>query len=429
MESEKERESLKIEMIEEIKDELIFYFREGIINTTSFFDFDDIKFNNINDILKIHFLLTEEVKNYVLQLDKNIRKIKNSTKLEKNLYQGEVRGSIDWNKTVEYRANTLFRDRTRFICDNVDKLYNTKENIILKKAISIIYNIIHLELGMDRFKKRDWYKNGEEFSHITSNIYNGNVYIKRIDISSVKITSKMIQDVLKSRNELYRYSAQILKLYYEIMSMNKKHINNLFSKTFIELKSVDEVFEFYCIFKYIRNKFDRSNIKYNIIDGEEKYLASLEDDEYLYKIYHDRIGTKYLKFNLAIDEMRNTSNIHLNKKIASLDRRNEISLSLEKDSISTNYWSGRPDLLIIKLDKKLKLISLEIGEVKHTNNINYMYQGLEELLEYMYLVRDSNLNYIEFSNITGVLFTNNIKLNRFDFDNVEIFNRDRIKKM
>lgn len=110
MESEKERESLKIEMIEEIKDELIFYFREGIINTTSFFDFDDIKFNNINDILKIHFLLTEEVKNYVLQLDKNIRKIKNSTKLEKNLYQGEVRGSIDWNKTVEYRANTLFRD-------------------------------------------------------------------------------------------------------------------------------------------------------------------------------------------------------------------------------------------------------------------------------------------------------------------------------
>ena len=145
MESEKERKSLKIEMIEEIKDELIFYFREGIINTTSFFDFDDIKFNNINDILKIHFLLTEEVKNYVLQLDKNIRKNKKYTKLEKNLYQGEVKGSIDWNKTVEYRANTLFKDRTRFICDNVDKLYNTKENIILKKAISIIYNIIHLE--------------------------------------------------------------------------------------------------------------------------------------------------------------------------------------------------------------------------------------------------------------------------------------------
>ena len=40
MEREKEKKSLKIEMIEEIKDELIFYFREGIINTTSFFDFE-----------------------------------------------------------------------------------------------------------------------------------------------------------------------------------------------------------------------------------------------------------------------------------------------------------------------------------------------------------------------------------------------------
>lgn len=414
---------LKMEMIEEIKEELIAYFRQGFINPTYFFEFDHIQFNGLYDILKIHFLLTKKVEKYIFQLDKNIRNIKNSTRLEKNLYHGEIRGSIDWNKTIEYRANTLYKDRSRFICDNVDKLYNTKENIILKKAMSIIYNLIHVELDMDRFKDRDWYKNGEKYSHIISNIYNSNVYIKRIDISKINITPKMIQDVLKSRNKLYRDSASIIKFYNDIMSMEKEHINNLFSETFIELKSIDEVFEFYCIFKYIRNKFDQSNIKYNIIDGDEKYLASLEDEEYIYKIYHNRTASKYLKFNIDIDELKNSNNIHVNKKIASLDRKNEIYNLLEGNSLSSSFWSGRPDLLILKLDKDFNLKELEIGEVKHTSNKDYMYQGLEELLDYMNLVRANKNSYIGEFDIKGILFVNYINLKKYDFQDIEILTR------
>lgn len=414
----------KKDMIGEIKEELIIYFREGFINPKSFFEFDNLKFNNIYDILKIHFILSKEVQDYVLGLEENIRNIKNSTKLKKIIFYGEVRGNIDWNRTMEYRANTLYKDRTRFVCDNVDKLYDTKENIILKKAVSIIYNIIHVELGMDRFIKQGWYKNGEKLSWIISNIYKGNIYIKRIDISNVNITDKMILDVSKSRNKLYRDSAMIVKLYRDIMALKEEHINDLFSETFIEMKSANEVFELYCIFKYMKKRFSITNLEYNIMDGREECLASLEDEEYIYKVYHNRTGSSYLNFRIGVSEVENNENIFLKKKVKSLKRKSEIYREIENKDISNIFWSGRPDLLILKIHKESETIPyIEIGEVKYTNDRVYMYRGLEELLEYIYFVKDRDYDYIEDIDIKGILFVDDIKLDKYNFNKIKIINR------
>lgn len=418
----------KKDMIEEIKEELIIYFREGFINPKSFFEFDKFRFNSIYDILKIHFILSEEVQDYVLGLEESIRGIKNSTKLDRSMFHGEVRGNIDWNRTMEYRANTLYNDRTKFICDNVDKLYDTKENIILKKAISIIYNIIHVELGMDRFIKQEWYKNGENLSHIISNIYRGNIYIKRIDISNVNITDKMVLDVSKSRNKLYRDSARIIKLYRDIMALKEEHLNALLSETFIDMKNENEVFELYCIFKYMRKRFSIGDVKYNVIDGREECLASLEDEDHIYKVYHNRKASSYLNFNVDISEVRNSENIFLKKKVKSLDRKSQIYRELEDKDISNIFWSGRPDLLILKIDKESESIDyIEIGEVKYTNEKTYMYQGLEELLEYIYFIKDRDSNYIENVDIKGILFVDYIELDKYDFGDIKIINRNSFK--
>lgn len=428
VEEKKSVKMTKEKMIEEIKEELIIYFREGLINPKSFFEFDGLRFNNIYDILKIHFLLTKEVQYYVLGLEKNIRNIKNSIKLEDNIFYGEVRGNINWNMTTKYRANTIYSDRSRFVCDNADKFYDTKENIILKKAISIIYNIIHIELGMDRFIKQGWYKNGEELSRIISNIYKGNIYVNRIDISNVNITDKMVFDVLRSRNKLYRDSAMIVKLYRDIMDLKEEHINALFSETFIDMKNENEVFELYCIFKYLRKRFPIEHVKYNVIDGREECLASLEDDDYMYKVYHNRKASNYLNFNIDISEVRNSENTFLKKKIKSLDRKSQIYRELENKDISNVFWSGRPDLIILKIDKESKdIVYIEIGEVKYTNDKIYMYQGLEELLEYIYLIKGRDYNYIENVDIKGILFVDNIKLDKYDFNDIKIINRNSFK--
>lgn len=416
----------KKDMIEEIKEDLIVYFRQGYINPKRFFEFDDFRFNDIHDILKIHFILTEEVQEYVLGSEKSIRNIKNSTKLEKNTFRGEIRGSIDWDKTIEYRMNTVYSDKSNFVCNNVDKLYSTKENIVLKSAVSIIYNIIHRQPGMDRFTDQLWYKNGELLSKIIFNIYKSNVYIKKIDISKVKLSDKMIFDVSKSRNKIYRDSAQIVKLYKDIMDLKKEHIRRLFEKTFIDMKDENEVFELYSIFKYLRTRFPL-DIKFNIIDGKEDCLANLEDKDYRYKIYHNETASEYLKFAIDISEVKNSKNIFVKKKIRSLKRKAEIYSEMEEKGISSSFWEGRPDLLLLRINKENDLIDyIEIGEAKYTNNKSYMYKGLEELLEYIYFIKDKEGKYIDDIEVKGILFVDNIRLPKYDFKDIEIINSSLI---
>lgn len=424
---EKQETSSKItkkDMIQAIKNELVIYFREGRLNPTSFFEFGDVKFSNIYDILKIHFILTQEVNEYVLGLEKNIRNIKSSTRLEKEIYRGQIRGSIDWNMTIKYRLNTIYKDKTKFACDNVDKFYNTKENAVLKSAIMTIYNIIYEGLGMERFNNQLWYKNGEKLSQIILDMNKSNIYIRKIDISKVTISDKMISDVSKNRNKIYRDSAKIIKLYRDIMNLKKEQIDNLFTNTFIEMKNESEVFELYCIIKYLRNNFPKESIRYNLVDGNEDCLAKFEDLNYNYTIYHNREGVNYLKFQIDISEVENNENIFLKKKIKSLEKKFEIYSILENKSISDVFWKGRPDLIILKINKNNdKIEEIEIGEVKYTNNRSYMYKGLEELLEYKHFIKYQNSNYIDNVRIKGILFVDNIDLTECDFDDVRIINR------
>ncbi len=414
----------KLEMIEEIKEELIIYFRKGIINPKTFFNIDENRFKNMKDILKIHFILSKEVSDYTLNLEKTIRNIKNSTRLDKKLFKGEVRGNIDWNKTIEYRSNRIEKDRSNFICDNIDKLYDIKENLILKKAISIIYNIIHIDIAMDRFHGEAWYKNGPAMSTIISNVYRKNVYLKRIDISNVKITDKMIFDVLNSRNKIYRDSARILKLYRSIMRFDKEQVEKLFGESFIHMQDENKVFELYSIFKYIRENFPREELKYNILDGREDCLARVEEVKYTYDIFHDSFSKSQLAFNIDKSEIEGSQNLYLDKKLKILAEKNRIYSQLEKKTPPTSIWAGRPDLLIVKRDKTSQaIVKISIGEVKYTNDRKYMYRGMEELLEYMYLVKDRENKYIEDIAIEGLLFVDNISLEKKKFKDIQIINR------
>lgn len=411
---------LKEEMIEEIKEELIIYFRSGKINPKFFFEFDDIQLSTLQDVLKIHFILTFEVGEYILGLQKNIRKIRNTTNLEKSLYKSEIKGRIDWHKTFQYRANRLYTDKTQFICDNVNKLYNTKENIILKKALTIINDIIFEDVGMDRFNKEKWYENGELYSKIISQIIKNNVYIKKIDIREVKITNKMIQDVLKHKNQLYSESAKIVKLYQDIMSMDYEHINNLFSNTFIEISSVDDVFELYSIFKYIRKRFSVDNIKYNLMDGSEDHFANVIEANFNYKIYHNRTAFKYLEFNVKIEELQGKHN-YLNKKRKIHKMLNDFKSSLGSQK-SDSVWRGRPDLLVLKFDNKNKLLAIDIGEIKNTNSKDYMLVGFEELLEYLNFVKILPLYALSYTKINGLLFVNGAITKDIKYCNITVMN-------
>lgn len=415
----------KKEMIREIQEELIIYFRQGIINITNFFELEDVKFQNVYDILKIHFILSNDVRDYVLSLEKNMRTIKTSTLLEKKLYRGEVRGQIDWHKTIQHRHRYHNMDKTSFVTDNVDKLFETKENIILKRAVNIIYTIFHQDLDLSNIKKYDWYGEGDKIAKIVANVYKSNIYIKKMQTAKIKISDKMIADVLKSRNKIYRDSARIVRLYRELMALDKEHMKSLFTETFIEMHDINEVFELYCIFNYLKGRFNKEIVTYHMINGHEKYLASVDDDEFHYKIYHDRAAVDYLNFQIHKSEIEGTENDYLNRKLTIIDRKNKIMRVLGKKSSST-VWVGRPDLIIIKLNKKDETImEIEIGEIKYTKNLDYLFTGLEELLEYMHLVKDKN-DYIHQDKIKGILFVDDVELDVSTFGDIEIITKERL---
>lgn len=428
VDSEKNKIS-KEDMMEEIKEELLSYFRKGLINTSSFFQFDDgvdeIKFQNINDILKIHFMLSSKVREYILTLEKNIRNIKNSTKVSKRTFRGEVRGNIDWDQTIRNRTNMSYGDKTIFVCDNIDKLYDIKENLILKRAIEIIYNIIYVDVGMDRFIKKDWYLKGGEISKIIWNIYKKNIYIKRIDISNVEITDKMIFDVSKSRNKIYRDSAEIVKLYRNILNLEEEEISKLFKETFINIQDENKVFELYSIIKYLRENFPHKKTKYNVLDGRQDCLAKIDSEQFSYEIFHDSVGDSDINFSINKKDIENSGNMYLERKIKILSKKNSILKEFNKAE-SNSVWRGRPDLLIIKRNKSnFKISEIVIGEIKYTNSENYMFIGLEELLEYIYLIRDINGQYINDIPIKGLLFVDNIALERTNFKDIHIIAQGR----
>ena len=192
----------KEELMKAISDDLIIYLKSGKLSPKPFLNQLNLNIDRIEDLIKIHFLLLPEVRDYILDLPHLIRNLKTSTNLTNAICHNEVRGSIHWQNTINLKLNTNYRDNTLFVCNEIDKWYNTKENVVLKKFIRTVYNIIFVDIHMDRFADYSWYIKGDHINRIIKQIYEKNVYISRIDIENIYVTDRMIEDVIKSRNVL-----------------------------------------------------------------------------------------------------------------------------------------------------------------------------------------------------------------------------------
>ena len=428
----------KEELLGPISDDLIIYLKSGKLSPLPFFNKFNLNINRIEDLLKIHFLLKEEVRQYIMKLQNRIRNLKTSTHLNQTIYHGKVKGNIDWYKTNNYRMNTNYSDKTVFVCGERGKLYNTKENIVLKKFLEILYDIIYKDPNMHKFSNYEWYVNGNEINQIVKHIYEKNVYINRIDINGINVTDRTIEDVSKNRNPLYREAAQLLGLYNRILNfdMDKEEANKLLKDTFIEISDENTLFELYWVINLIRN--NTSNKEMYIVDGTNNMVAKWEDKKFIYKLYHDSTGSNNLLFSIGLDEIRDIDNSYLKRKIKVIEDTKTVAVELFGESdLHNNLWNGRPDILLEIFDKyNNQLLKVIIGEVKYTTDKNYSIKGLEELLEYIYFVKERNVKgkYIlnnPHSNIdiSGILFVDNIDFKPLDNQLIKVvnINEDNLK--
>lgn len=395
------------ELVEAIADDFNTYIGRGI-QLGPFTDEIDPNLNidNIEKLLRIHFVLTETdshspgVIDFIDALPDRLRRLKTTVTQNTRTLQGEVRGRIDWQQTVKerYRANP--HDQTRFACNETQKNYAIPENLVLKELLSIIHKIVStdLEPALEHPSTYEWLgawtDHEQDLARVLNEAVRKNVYLQRINSEEARITERMIRSVGQSRTPLYQEAATLLDQYRQLMEyeLEADEARTLLQRTFIAPDQTSVLFELYWVFRILDTY---ENVRFKLLDGPRNMVATWENDDWQYALYHDSTGANLQFSEDATTVVPPTDDGYLYRKAAILKHWLKLSETLLDFSGSDRLWGGRPDILIEK--SPLGENSVEevfIGEVKYTNRRSYAAKGLRELLEYMAFVK-SNGEYIE----------------------------------
>ena len=424
------------EIIEEIADDLIIYLKNGQLAPSSFIEELNLDINNLQQLLRAHFILKDEVRDFVKQLPNRLRNIKTSNQKITQFLQGEVRGKINWQDTIKRRCKRNNLNQNIFICQQMDRNFNIKENLVLKRLLEIIHQITINDLEVEK-KNYAWladWLGDQDLAQQLEEIYFKNIYLNRIEHDQVRVTPRMIADTKKSRNLLYQDAAQLLDFYRRLTNVNRwtenerSEIKELLSNTFIRPQADDVLFELYWAIKLINENTEQEQL--NLIDGSSNLVTSWEAQERKYFIYHDTRGSGRLNWQVNLNELEETSDPFLRRRVEGYKLSQELNKGIFNKELSNTYWQGRPDIVIeIVNQENKKLEKVIIGEVKYTNNFDTVKQGLTELIDYLVLIRDEN-GYFSNNKLTeprieleGLLLFDEISAANNQIQGVKIYNQ------
>jgi len=428
-------ELIEQEILDEISAYFIQYLKSGKIVSFLRKLNPNFNINNIQKLFRIHFVLTKKgetsnkfgVIDFINSLEKNIRRLKTITSSKEEILQAEVRGKINWNRTIK-RKFTLPEKEFEFICTKKERKYDVIENIVLKLLLKEIYDIINNDLDFAFENKYDWLKDwirDPNLKRTLIKIYLKNIYINKINLKNIIINERKINRVKNSRFSIYRHSAELLWRLRNLNSLNfdKNEATEILKNTLINPYNISVLFELYWIIKII-DCFNASNINYELIKPGENLIASWTLNNNQFEIYHDS-NVNFL-YKEQINNIFNTykeKNDYIGRYVHILKKYDELL-----DKRGYIFRNKRPDIVLIKYNQnngsEKNITSILIGEVKYSEEISYLENGLKELLEYVaYAKMKNNNTYLMgiknlFKNhgfdkneikIQGILFTKNIK--------------------
>jgi hypothetical protein len=140
------------------------------------------RFEEYEKLMDFHFVLREDVITFVKNLESEIRSINTETENRSHTKKGTIDGRIDWGSTIRERYSKNPGDSSLFVCENKTERYDTSENIVLKKLLSVIYDtLVSCEEFLDR--NHEWaerWKDEKDLIDDMKNIFERNVHVKRI---------------------------------------------------------------------------------------------------------------------------------------------------------------------------------------------------------------------------------------------------------
>lgn len=428
-------------LLDEIGDEFCAYLQSGDICLNSFFRRIDptLNINDIKRLLRIHFVLTEDrdgekgVINFVKELPRHLRRIKTSVQQRPDIFEDEIKGKINWQKTYIERNKKNAKSKNLFVCDRIDRDYDISENFVLKKIISVIHSIVYYDLKPAIDNNYFWIKDWSEdklLKHTLKNVFFKNIYLRRIKpVEYILLSDREINKVMSSRKKVYRDSAKLLARYNKLMNydLHLEEAKELLRNTFIHPEKTEVLFELYWVFKIIQAfQKNSQNVRFNIIDGTNNIVAEWEDKKCKYRIYHNSVGRFRFWESLREASVPEDDGFFVRESIA-LKKWEQLSALFFDLNKLDSLWGGRPDIILeisdIHTDRISKVL---IGEVKYTDNINYAAEGLRELLEYVSLIKIGQKyclpkNEIFTSdNIFGYLFVDKVDYKSNRLDNITV---------
>lgn len=415
------------DLVEPVASELLSFLKEGEINpkfVEKHLQFKGVdRLQDLDSILRIHFVLSDPVIAFLKKLPERVRRIKTESKKQTTKRRGEVKGKINWSRTIpEQRAQ---HDRSVFIYQNPSKNYDMSENLVLKKLLSIIFLVLDEDLEKPLEKNYSWLKGLQGKQDIVAtlkHIFRRNVHVNRISgTEEFSISERDLARAENSRKGLYKDAADLLKKYNMLMEgdYKKKDFEILLNETLVLPKDAATIFELYAVFKLVR--MVGKNFRINKIEEGSKEIATFEEAETKVLVYHDSTGG--MSFFEELDSLRGEkANVEFLEQYrkARLKHAHLINELIGRES--ETLYSGRPDILI-EYYKNGRLTNLCIGEVKYTDLKETFSQGLKELIQYIYFVRQNEGYFInnDDSDVTleGVLVV----------DDMEYVNIDKLEEI
>jgi len=347
----------------------------------------DERFEEYELLLDLHFILQDDVIEFVRELPEQLRSIRTETRTTSRTRRGTIDGRINWGATLKKRYAEHPRNASIFVCDNRSENYDIPENLVLKRLISIIYRTIHESEEYLR-GDYDWisetWRGKENLIDQLQRIVDRNVHVRRIREPEVyEPTERMLTTAANSRHEVYRNATSLLRARRRLFRGEADEIHRLLEKTAIAPDDEDTLFELFVLFRFVATIEDlrQSQPQFQTIATDRQEVARFEGEREIV-LYHD---------NSARD--RNLSFVAVPGEEEPSSRSDKVQQAAQE--IASNYFqkdfrnqTGRPDVIVLEIisetdDEHEYLIT----EVKNSTNEDTIRRGIKETLEYLAFLR------------------------------------------
>jgi hypothetical protein len=349
----------------------------------------DERFEDYELLLDLHFILKEDVIEFVEDLSEHLRNVRTETETISRKRHGTVDGHINWNSTIKTRYSRNPSDNSLFVCDNRSENYDIAENIVLKRLISVIYNTLR-EADEYLRKEYDWvqetWRGNEDLIEDLYSIVERNVHVRRIrKPDAYEPTERMLTTAENSRQAVYRHAASLVRDRNALHEGDEDALRTLLDDTAITPDDEHRLFELFVLFRFVSTleELRGGQFRFKTLASGRQEVARLEGDTEIV-LYHDTAGDDDVSFVSEVNETVGRA----------LSRTEKVQS--EAQTVANNYFTdhnfqdhtGRPDVIVMEvIHEQSDDREYLIAEVKNSTNKDTIRRGIKETLEYLAFLR------------------------------------------